>query len=213
MSKVIVALRKEYLLSSLDENLVDENPLKQFSLWFDDAVRAEIEEPNAMVLSTADLEGNVSGRAVLLKGVENNGFIFFTNYESRKGIQLACNPKAALTFLWYAIERQVRVEGVVVKINRKESQAYFKSRPADSRISACISPQSCVVPDRLFLESIREEFVLDLNGRPPKCPEHWGGYLLKPAMFEFWQGRAHRLHDRIRYRQAGNKWVIERLAP
>ena len=213
MTKLLVDLRKEYLFSTLDEKSVDIDPLIQFSKWFKDAIRSKIEEPNAMVLSTSDLDRNVSGRVVLLKGVENNGFVFFTNYESRKGIQLAFNPKAALTFLWYAIERQIRVEGKVNKISRKESEAYFNSRPADSRISTCVSPQSCVIPDRSFLESVREGLILDLNGQSPICPENWGGYLLRPTMVEFWQGRAHRLHDRLRYSRAGNKWLLERLAP
>jgi pyridoxamine 5'-phosphate oxidase len=213
MTKHLPQLRKEYLVSSLDEKAVNADPLKQFSRWFDDAVHAGIEEPNAMVLSTADPEGNVSGRVVLLKGVEDKGFVFFSNYESRKGMQLSSNPKAALTFLWFALERQIRVEGNVVRISRKESEVYFNSRPVDSRISASVSPQSCIIPDRGFLESMREGFMLDLNGLPPKCPDNWGGYLLKPTLVEFWQGRAHRLHDRIRYSWKKQKWVIERLAP
>jgi pyridoxamine 5'-phosphate oxidase len=213
MIKLHVARRKEYLFSSLDEEVVNADPLKQFSTWFADAVRAEIEEPGAMVLSTADEWGNVSGRVVLLKGVEADGFVFFTNYDSRKGRQLASNSKAALTFLWYAIERQVRVEGKAVKVSRQESEAYFNSRPADSCISACVSPQSSVIPDRSFLESMKEGFLLDLNGLPPRCPDNWGGYLLRPTLMEFWQGRAHRLHDRLQYRRAGKKWILERLAP
>jgi len=213
MRKQIAELRKEYLLSSLDEKSIDADPLKQFTRWFGDAVHAEIEEPNAMVLSTCGPDGVVSGRIVLLKGIENNGFVFFSNYDSRKGIQLASNPHAALTFLWYAIERQIRIEGRVVKLSRKESVAYFNSRPADSRISACISPQSCVIPDRSFLESMREGLLLDLDGASPLCPDNWGGYLLRPAMVEFWQGRAHRLHDRLRYRREGKGWIVERLAP
>lgn len=213
MTKPISHLRKEYLLSSLDEKSVDPDPLNQFSKWFDDAVNAHAEEPNAMVLSTADSEGNVSGRVVLLKGVEKNGFVFFTNYESRKGRQLAGNPKAALTFLWYAIERQIRIEGRVVKIGRKESEQYFLSRPFDSRLSACVSPQSCIIPDRSFLESMREGYLLDLADQNPQCPDNWGGYLLKPTLVEFWQGRAHRLHDRLQYRLSGKIWKLERLAP
>ena len=213
MIKPLSGLRKEYLSSSLDEKSVNPDPLKQFSRWFKDAIQAEIEEPNAMVLSTSDPDGNVSGRVVLLKSVQKNGFVFFTNYDSRKGIQLASNPKAALTFLWYVIERQIRVEGSVAKISRKESETYFNSRPADSRISACVSPQSCIIPDRSFLESMREGFLLDLNGQPPQCPDYWGGYLLKPTLIEFWQGRVHRLHDRLQYRRSGNKWILERLAP
>lgn len=213
MTKLLSDLRREYLFSTLDEESVEADPLVQFSCWFGDAIRAEIDEPNAMVLSTCDAAGNVSGRVVLLKGLEKNGFVFFSNYDSRKGKQMASNPKAALTFLWYPIERQIRVEGRIVKISRKESMAYFNSRPADSRLSACISPQSCVIPDRAFLESMREGLLLDLNGVPPKCPDNWGGYLLRPTLIEFWQGRAHRLHDRIQYRSVGKKWVMERLAP
>jgi pyridoxamine 5'-phosphate oxidase len=213
MTKRLSDLRKEYLLSSLDERSVDPDPLIQFSKWFEDATNAGVEEPNAMVLSTADLAGNVSGRVVLLKGVEKNGFMFFTNYDSRKGMQLADNPRAALTFLWYAIERQVRVEGSVRKISRKESEAYFNSRPADSQLSASVSPQSCIIPDRSFLESMREGFILDLAGQTPRCPENWGGYVLKPTLVEFWQGRAHRLHDRLQYRLHAGAWNLQRLAP
>ena len=213
MTKRLADLRKEYLFSTLDEQSIQHDPLEQFLKWFEEAIHAEIEEPNAMVLSTSDSQGHISGRVVLLKEVEKNGFVFFTNYDSRKGKQLAVNPAAALTFLWFAIERQVRVEGKVVKISRKESEAYFNSRPVDSRVSACVSPQSCVIPDRGFLESMREGFMLDLNGLPPQCPDNWGGYVLKPDLVEFWQGRAHRLHDRIQYLRSGNKWFIERLAP
>ncbi len=213
MTKRISELRKEYIASSLDEQHVQPDPLLQFRYWFNETLESGIEEPNAMVLSTADLDGNVSARVVLLKGIENGGFQFFTGYGSQKGIQLKANPKAALTFHWHALERQVRVEGKVLKMRRKESVAYFNSRPMDSRVSACVSPQSSVIPDRLFLESLREGFILDLQGMPPACPENWGGYILKPGRIEFWQGRAHRLHDRINYRKQGGAWIIERLAP
>ena len=213
MIKPLSGQRKEYLISSLDEKSLDADPLKQFSKWFGDALNAGIDEPNAMVLSTSDLNGNVSARVVLLKGIEDKGFVFFTNYDSRKGRQISSNPRAALTFLWYPMERQVRVEGKVVKVSRKESEAYFGNRPADSQLSACISPQSCVIPDRAFLESMREGLLRDLDGAQPACPGNWGGYLLRPTLVEFWQGRAHRLHDRIQYRRSGSKWVVERLAP
>ena len=132
---------------------------------------------------------------------------------SRQSPQLAANPKAALTFFWHGLERQVRVEGKVVKISRKESVAYFNSRPADSRISACVSPQSCVIPDRSFLESMRKGFMLDMEEQLPQCPDNWGGYMVRPSLIEFWQGRAHRLHDRIQYRRSGKTWKMERLAP
>jgi len=213
MTKRISDLRKEYHASLLDETLIKPDPLLQFEIWFNEAVQSGIEEPNAMVLSTADREGNVSARVVLLKGIENKGFVFFTGYESKKGIQLLSNPKAALTFHWHLPERQVRVEGTVTKISRKATLAYFNSRPLDSRVSTCISPQSSVIPDRAFLDSMREGFILDLQGLPPVCPDNWGGYCLKPMVVEFWQGRAHRLHDRIRYRMYHQRWIIERLAP
>ena len=206
-------LRKEYLSSSLDEKSINADPFKQFSNWFEDAVNAEVEEPNAMVLSTADLMGNVSARVVLLREVDKGGFVFFSNYQSRKASQLESNPQAALTFHWHVPERQIRVEGKVKKITRTESVAYFNSRPYESRVSACISPQSAIIPDRSFLEAMREGFILDLNGQPPQCPDNWGGYRLKPALVEFWQGREGRLHDRLRYLRSGNKWNLERLAP
>ncbi len=213
MTKHIGNLRKEYILQSLDEKNMDADPLIQFANWFEDAIVSKVEEPNAMILSTSDRDGNVSGRVVLLKGIENTGFVFFTNYDSRKGKQMASNPKAALTFFWYQLERQVRVEGKITKVSRKESEAYFLTRPAESRISACISPQSCIIPDRSFLESMHEGLMLDLNGALPPCPDNWGGYLLKPTMIEFWQGRALRLHDRLRYTLERKKWILERLAP
>ena len=213
MVKQISDLRNEYLPSPLDEKSVDADPFTQFSSWFEDAIRAEIDEPNAMVLSTADLAGNVSARVVLLKGADKNGFVFFSNYQSRKGMQLAENPRAALTFHWHIIRRQIRVEGKVRKVSRKESIAYFNSRPLDHRVSSCVSPQSTVIPDRAFLEAMHKGFMLDLGGSPLACPEQWGGYLLKPTLVEFWQGRAGRLHDRLMYHLVGKKWVLERLAP
>jgi pyridoxamine 5'-phosphate oxidase len=213
MTKLHAETRKEYMFSTLSDFAVVKNPLDHFSDWLDEADREGVEEPRAMVLSTTDPGGGVSGRVVLLKGIEKGGFLFFTNYESRKGVQLAANPLAALTFFWPKVERQVRVVGKVVKVSRRESVSYFNSRPVDSRISACISPQSSVIPDRAFLEAMREGFLLDLNGHAPECPENWGGYRLKPALIEFWQGRVHRLHDRLRYIRHGSKWMVERLAP
>ena len=205
--------RMEYLLSSLVEKSMEADPLAQFSRWFKEAAEAEVEQPDAMILSTSGPSGNVSARVVLLKGIDKGGFVFFTNYDSRKGMQLASNPNAALTFPWLTLQRQVRVEGKVTRVTRRESSEYFNSRPIDSRISASISPQSCVIPDRRFLESMRAGLLLDLDGRPPECPSNWGGYRLKPVLVEFWQGRAHRLHDRIQYRQSKNQWIRERLAP
>ncbi|MEI7661561.1 MAG: pyridoxamine 5'-phosphate oxidase [Bacteroidota bacterium] len=213
MSNRISELRKEYLLSSLGENTIQSDPYSQFTRWFGEAVSAGTEEPNAMVLSTADSAGNVSARVVLLKGIDENGFVFFSNYQSRKGMQMASNPRAALTFHWNTLERQIRVEGRVARVSRRESVAYFNSRPLDSRINACISPQSAVIPDRDVLEGMREGFLLDLGDSQPVCPDNWGGYRLKPTMVEFWQGRVGRLHDRLRFRQTGKKWITERLAP
>lgn len=213
MIENIQNLRKEYLFHPLTENETIADPLKQFAVWFGEAVRSKVDEPNAMVLSTSDLAGNISARVVLLKGVEQGGFVFFSNYTSRKGCQLDINPKAALTFLWKEIGRQVRVEGRVRKISRAASRAYFNSRPIDSRISALISPQSSTIPDRAFLEALREGALLDLGNSEPECPADWGGYILRPVLVEFWQGRERRLHDRIQYMRKGNRWVIERLAP
>jgi len=207
------SLRKDYRYSVLDEQSVSPDPVIQFSLWLQEALDAGIDHANAMILSTADPEGNVSARVVLLKGAEQRGFTFFTNYQSKKGLQLAANPKAALTFLWIAVERQVRIEGVVSKVSRKESVAYFNSRPADNRVSACVSPQSAVIPDRSFLEAMKDGVLLDLGDSQVKCPEDWGGYVLKPTMIEFWQGREGRLHDRLRYRMKRKRWILERLAP
>jgi pyridoxamine 5'-phosphate oxidase len=213
MTLILSELRKEYLAASLDEQHVHPDPLFQFNDWLNQSMDSGVEEPNAMVLSTSDREGHVSARVVLLKGIEKDGFLFFTSYVSRKGLQLQANPNAALTFHWHLLERQVRVEGKVVKISRKASVEYFNSRPEDSRISAAVSPQSSVIPDRSFIESMREGFILDLQGSAPKCPDNWGGYCLKPSVIEFWQGRARRLHDRIRYRIQKGEWIIERLAP
>lgn len=205
-------LRKEYLFQPLMEKGLVSDPLQLFRNWFEDAVKAEVEEPNAMVLSTADQKGNVSARVVLLKDVDLGGFVFFSNYTSHKGRQLEVNAKAALTFHWKEIGRQVRVEGRVKKVARKYSTDYFNSRPLDSRISAIASPQSRVIPDRQFLEALREGVLLDLGEADPVCPDVWGGYLLKPVLMEFWQGREHRLHDRIQYRLVGKRWIMERLA-
>jgi pyridoxamine 5'-phosphate oxidase len=206
-------LRKEYLFQPLREEDIALDPLLLFRNWFEEAEMAEVDEPNAMVLSTADHKGNVSARVVLLKDVDLGGFVFFSNYTSRKGKHLEVNAKAALTFHWKEIGRQVRIEGRVKKVPRRYSTDYFNSRPIDSRISAVASPQSCVIPNRQFLEALREGVLLDLGKGDPECPDVWGGYLLKPVLLEFWQGREHRLHDRIQYRLRGKDWIAERLAP
>ena len=213
MTNELSGLRREYNFSTLDEKNVSDGPMAQFTIWMKEAIGAEIVEPNAMVLSTAGKDGSVSARIVLLKGTDHEGFVFFSNYLSRKGLQLAANPKAALTFHWHLPARQVRVEGKVTKISRRESVDYFNSRPLESRISACVSPQSSVIPDRAFLEAMRDGFMLDLGDSSPVCPESWGGYRLRPTSVEFWQGRTGRLHDRLRYSRKNKKWVVERLAP
>jgi pyridoxamine 5'-phosphate oxidase len=205
-------IRNEYQLGELDEHQVDPDPMKQFELWMKQAIEARIEEPTAMTLATADVEGKPAARMVLLKGFDEQGFIFYTNYSSRKGRQLESNPHAALAFYWKEFERQVRIEGIVKKVAEQESDNYFSSRPGPSQVSAIISPQSEIIPNRQFLIDLQERF-LQSNADHHSRPQHWGGYRLKPNMIEFWQGRPGRLHDRIRYRLSNSNWVIERLAP
>ncbi len=210
----IADLREDYRLKSLDFTDVMPHPFPQFETWFQEAVAAQILEPNAMVLATV-AEGKPSARVVLLKGLTTEGFVFFTNYTSRKGTELAENPHAALCFNWLDLQRQVRIEGVVEKITEADSDAYFNSRPFSSRIGAWASPQSQIIPNR----SILEENVVELtqkyeNTEGVPRPEHWGGYVLLPTLIEFWQGRSSRLHDRIRYeKKESDDWEIVRLAP
>jgi pyridoxamine 5'-phosphate oxidase len=206
-------LRNKLISAPLDEKLVEANPFRQFESWFLQAERAEIMEHNAMFLATAGKSGRPSGRVVLLKGFDERGFVFFTNYESRKGEELAENPFAALTFHWKELERQVRIEGKVSKVSAAESDAYFLSRPAESRISALSSPQSKVIPGRSFLEERWNEFDSLTSFSKRQRPAFWGGFRLKPDVIEFWQGRPHRLHDRIRYTKTRKAWITERLAP
>jgi pyridoxamine 5'-phosphate oxidase len=206
--------RTDYTRFSLREEDVDPDPIRQFLLWFDQATRSAVAEPNAMTLATCTSQGRPSARVVLLRGIEERGFSFFTNYESRKARELETNPWAALVFFWQEMERQVRVEGRIERVSADESNAYFRSRPASSRIGAWASPQSQVIESREVLEErcneLEKRFVDGAVTRPP----HWGGYRLVPDAIEFWQGRASRLHDRLRYsrRQQGD-WLIERLAP
>ncbi len=208
----IAQLRKNYTFGQLSETDVPGNPLPLFQLWFDQAVRAECPEPNSMTLATADKAGNPSARIVLLKGADQNGFTFFTNYESQKGKELAIRPQAALLFHWHELERQVRIQGVVERVSAAESDEYFHSRPAASRIGAWASPQSSAIPNREFLEEAEKQFKAEFGDAPPR-PEHWGGYRLRPTEIEFWQGRPSRLHDRIHYKLDGSSWQINRLAP
>lgn len=210
----VANLRLEYKLKSLDIGDVVEEPFEQFRLWFDEALSSEIREPNAMVLATADFNAVPNARVVLLKGFDERGFTFFTNYDSTKGKELIENPLAALVFNWLELERQVRITGEVHKTSFEESDAYFKSRPKSSQIGAWASPQSRVISSRKVIED-NEAFLTEEYHKSFElpCPEFWGGFRVVPNHIEFWQGRSSRLHDRILYRREVDKWIIERLAP
>ena len=207
--------RKSYERAALDEHGIDRDPFQQFTIWYDEAVAAGLPEPEAMTLSTATLEGQPSARIVLLRGYDERGFCFFSNYSSQKGQELAANPYAAVTFHWVELERQVRIAGRVEKVTEAESDAYFQSRPSQSRIGAWSSPQSNVISSRDALEEMFEKYqeqYLDETAIPR--PEHWGGYRVIPERIEFWQGRPNRLHDRLRFiRIDQGPWTLQRLAP
>lgn len=206
-------LRRDYARETLDESSVASDPFAQFRAWFDEAVRAEVPEPNAMTLATATREGHPSARIVLLKHVDARGFTFFSDYRSRKGREIDANPLGALCFLWHELERQVRIEGRIERVDRAESEAYYRARPIGSRLGAWASEQSSVLRDRAELEARYELAAAQHANEDPPLPPYWGGYRLLPDEVEFWQGRQSRLHDRIRYRREGERWRIERLSP
>lgn len=209
----IADIRKIYQKKSLNENDVANDPIEQFKVWWDEAIASNTDEVNAMTLATATKDGKPSARIVLLKGIHDNGFIFFTNYKSRKGYEIAENSYVALLFFWKELERQVRIEGSIRKIGAEESDAYFKSRPLESRIGAWVSPQSHVIPGRNFLEEKQKNIEAEFHNKEIPRPPYWGGYIVIPEVMEYWQGRPGRLHDRILYTLNGNEWKKERLAP
>lgn len=209
----IADIRKTYQKQSLSEADVDANPLSQFEKWWLEATSSHVDEVNAMVLATSDKNGRPSARTVLLKGISDEGFIFFTNYNSRKAAEIHENPRAALVFFWKELERQVRIEGIIKKVSEADSEAYFRSRPPESQIGAWVSPQSSVIPSRSFLEDEQHRFEEKFSDGDIPKPPFWGGYVVIPESVEFWQGRPGRLHDRLLYTRKETEWMIGRLAP
>lgn len=209
----IASIRRDYQLAALDEATAGKDPLVFFRKWFDEAHKANVAEINAMTLATVDAENKPHARIVLLKGLDEDGFVFFTNYDSAKGNELDARPYAALVFFWQELERQVRIEGSVVRVSEAESDAYFHSRPTGSRIGAWASPQSRVIADRSILEQNYLRFEQQFSGGNVPRPAHWGGYRVLPDHIEFWQGRSSRMHDRISFRRHHDDWNIHRLAP
>jgi pyridoxamine 5'-phosphate oxidase len=208
----VADLRQEYMRAGLSEAQADRDPVRQFESWLQDALRAKLALPNAMTLATVSAAGAPSARILLLKGVESGGFVFYTNYFSRKGRELEARPDACAVFLWADLERQVRIEGAVEKVSAQDSDAYYATRPLGARLSAWASAQSERVAERSVLEKLFTERQRQFGEQPPR-PPHWGGYRLVPQAIEFWQGRADRLHDRLLYRRQGKSWTLERLAP
>jgi pyridoxamine 5'-phosphate oxidase len=207
-------LRQDYSSAPLSEATIDINPIKQFDIWFNEAIAAKLSEPNAMTLATATHDGRPSARIVLLKGFNASGFVFYTNYLSRKGKEITKNPLGAITFFWGELERQVRIEGTIEKISKEDSEKYFHSRPKKSQLGALVSPQSQEINDREILEEKMNKLEAEYGDKDIPKPSFWGGYILKPRMIEFWQGRSSRLHDRILYKKIdNNNWKKVRLAP
>ena len=210
----IAEIRKDYKLEALSEKDVSKDPIEQFEKWWDNAINSNIEEINAMTLATANEKGKPSARIVLLKGYDQKGFVFFTSYLSHKAKDLEKNPNASLVFFWKELERQVRIDGTVTKVSSAISDAYFSSRPEGSKVGAWASAQSNVIPGREILEKAAAKAAIKFSGKDVPRPPYWGGYIVKPEIIEFWQGRPNRLHDRIQYvRGAGKAWKITRLAP
>jgi pyridoxamine 5'-phosphate oxidase len=211
--KNISEIRNDYKLKQLDKSHISSDPIAQMELWLNEAIDSSLYEATAMTVSTVSGDGRPSSRILLLKGITHQGFIFFTNYKSRKGKDLTKNPYGAINFFWPELERQVRIEGKIEKVSEKESDEYFQSRPRGSQLGASVSPQSEVINEREKIERERDEMEKKYEGKIIPRPLQWGGYILKPDYFEFWQGRQDRLHDRIAYTLNGNEWKVDRLAP
>lgn len=210
----ISQLRQEYSKHELDESMVHSHPIEQFKRWFNEALDSQVLEPNAFTFSTIGEDDFPSSRVLLLKKVNENGFVFYTNYRSAKGREIEKNPRGAMTFLWLELQRQVRIKGTIEKVSVEASRQYYQSRPFESQLGAWVSPQSEIISSRAFLDNQLDTLRKEFAGKDIlPLPEHWGGYILKPVELEFWQGRTGRLHDRIRYRTTGLDWLIERLAP
>jgi pyridoxamine 5'-phosphate oxidase len=209
----IADLRREYASRALDESQADQDPIRQFTQWFDEAANSQILDVNAMTLATVSADGEPAARIVLLKGFDENGFVFYTNYESAKGQALAAHPRASLLFFWRELERQVRITGSITKVSRGESEEYFHSRPFESQIGAWASAQSTTLPSRVPLEERYAELAAKYAGKAVPLPPFWGGYRVAPERMEFWQGRKSRLHDRLLYTRNGETWARSRLSP